>query len=142
MKRIMKVVAVTLMSFCLVLPLGINVQAAGTDIVYIAPTGEKYHKQNCSTLSRSKHLTQLTVDEALARGYTPCKVCSLVVQLPLRLLLYRQLLYRQLLQPRLPQHPTQLSRQIRLFRMPTRYMYSMDLIPMMQCLAFRVFFRK
>ncbi len=76
MKRITKVVAVTLMSFCLVLPLGISVQAAGTDIVYIAPRGEKYHKQGCSTLSRSKHLTQLTVDEALARGCTPCKVCS------------------------------------------------------------------
>lgn len=76
MKRMLKIVIAVTMSICLVLPLNISVQAAGTDIVYVAPSGNKYHKHNCRTLSRSKNLTQLTIDQALANGYTPCKVCS------------------------------------------------------------------
>lgn len=76
MKRLLKIVTAVAMSVCLVLPLNVSVQAAGTDIVYVAPTGNKYHKQNCRTLSRSKSLRQLTIDQALASGYTACKVCS------------------------------------------------------------------
>ena len=76
MKRVLKIVTAVAMSICLVLPLNVSVQAAGTDIVCVAPTGDKYHKQNCRTLSRSKNLRQLTIDQALASGYTACKVCS------------------------------------------------------------------
>lgn len=41
--------------------------------VYIADTGTKYHTENCRTLRKSKHA--ITLKEAKAKGYTPCKVC-------------------------------------------------------------------
>ena len=42
---------------------------------YVTPTGSKYHNEWCPTLSRSKHLTKLTVSAAKSRGYEACKVC-------------------------------------------------------------------
>lgn len=44
--------------------------------VVITPTGSKYHVPGCRTLSRSKSLTELTEDEAIAMGYGPCGVCN------------------------------------------------------------------
>lgn len=44
--------------------------------VYIADTGKKYHLKDCRTLKKSKHLTELTVKDAKAKGYTACKVCN------------------------------------------------------------------
>ena len=44
--------------------------------VYVAPTGKKYHYEDCSTLARSKRIIQLTINEAKGKGYTPCKVCN------------------------------------------------------------------
>ena len=44
--------------------------------VYIADTGKKYHLEDCRTLKKSKHLTELTVKDAKAKGYTACKVCN------------------------------------------------------------------
>lgn len=41
--------------------------------VYITDSGEKYHKDGCSSLSKSKH--PISLDEAKSRGYEPCKKC-------------------------------------------------------------------
>lgn len=41
--------------------------------VYITRTGERYHRGNCQHLSRSKY--PVSLKDAKARGYTPCKVC-------------------------------------------------------------------
>lgn len=45
------------------------------EIVLITPTGSKYHRSGCRSLSRSKTLTKITRAEAEARGYDPCKIC-------------------------------------------------------------------
>lgn len=44
--------------------------------VMIAPTGSKYHRPGCRTLSRSKSLTEMPESQARAQGYEPCKVCK------------------------------------------------------------------
>lgn len=44
--------------------------------VVITPSGSKYHNPGCRTLNRSRSLTELTEDEAIARGYEPCGVCN------------------------------------------------------------------
>lgn len=44
--------------------------------VVITPSGSKYHTPGCRTLSRSKSLTELSEDEAVAMGYEPCGVCN------------------------------------------------------------------
>lgn len=44
--------------------------------VYITDTGKKYHCKSCKTLKKSKHLTELTVQDAKAKGYTAWKVCK------------------------------------------------------------------
>jgi methylphosphotriester-DNA--protein-cysteine methyltransferase len=41
--------------------------------VYIKEGGKKYHRKNCSLVKTGK--TQVTLEEALAKGYTPCKIC-------------------------------------------------------------------
>lgn len=42
--------------------------------VYIGKTGNKYHKENCSTLKGKG--SAVTLDEALAQGRTACKRCK------------------------------------------------------------------
>jgi hypothetical protein len=42
--------------------------------VYITRTGEKYHREGCRHLSRSKIAT--TLKEAVARGFGACSVCK------------------------------------------------------------------
>jgi hypothetical protein len=42
--------------------------------VYITKTGEKYHRDGCRYLSRSKIAS--TLKEALARGLGACSVCK------------------------------------------------------------------
>lgn len=42
--------------------------------VYITDTGERYHKEGCSSLRRSKHA--VTLSEAIEEGYTPCQNCD------------------------------------------------------------------
>ncbi len=44
------------------------------DTVYITRTGSKYHRTNCSYLRKSK--TAITREEAIERGYEPCKRCK------------------------------------------------------------------
>ena len=42
--------------------------------VYITKTGEKYHLSWCTSLRRSK--IAITLGNAIARGYEPCKICN------------------------------------------------------------------
>ena len=74
MKKKLGFVVAFLLSICLAVP--VSVDAAGSDTVYITETGAKYHRRSCSTLSRSKNLTALTIDQAIARGKEACKVCK------------------------------------------------------------------
>ncbi len=48
---------------------------AATGSVYVTSSGKKYHLRSCRTIARSKQVTELTVEQARARGYEPCKVC-------------------------------------------------------------------
>ena len=41
--------------------------------VYITKTGKKYHNEGCSSLKKSK--IAISLSEAEAKGYTPCKNC-------------------------------------------------------------------
>lgn len=41
--------------------------------VYITNTGEKYHNAGCRYLRKSQ--IPISLDDAVAQGYTPCKVC-------------------------------------------------------------------
>ena len=43
-------------------------------VVYVTKTGEKYHRETCRYLSKSKIKT--TLGEAKREGYTACKVCK------------------------------------------------------------------
>lgn len=44
------------------------------ETVYITKTGEKYHKEGCRYLSKSK--IPIDLSEAIASGYGPCSVCN------------------------------------------------------------------
>jgi phosphatidylserine/phosphatidylglycerophosphate/cardiolipin synthase-like enzyme len=48
---------------------------ASADTVYITKTGTKYHRAGCRYLARSS--IPISRKDAEARGYAPCKVCSL-----------------------------------------------------------------
>lgn len=43
-------------------------------VVYITPTGEKYHKKTCRMIKGD--CTEIGINDAIARGYTACKVCG------------------------------------------------------------------
>lgn len=42
-------------------------------IVYITDTGNKYHKNSCKYLKKSKN--EITLNDAIKKGYTPCSKC-------------------------------------------------------------------
>lgn len=42
--------------------------------VYVTKTGTKYHAEYCRYLSKSK--IAISLEDAVGRGYSPCKVCS------------------------------------------------------------------
>ena len=42
-------------------------------VVYITKTGKKFHKASCRYLKHSK--IEVSRDEAMATGYTACKIC-------------------------------------------------------------------
>lgn len=50
-------------------------QESGSDYVWITKSGEKYHRENCGTI-KGHAVTRLTVEEAIAKGRTPCKDCK------------------------------------------------------------------
>lgn len=70
MKKIVLLFTVFL-SFFIVL----SEAALAEPMVYITKYGEKYHNRNCRTLARSKYVYEISVSDALSRGYLPCKVC-------------------------------------------------------------------
>ena len=43
-------------------------------IVYITNTGTKYHRETCNSLRRSK--IPVTLEQAIERGYEPCRNCK------------------------------------------------------------------
>ena len=43
-------------------------------MVYITPTGERYHKKTCRTIKGD--CTEIGINDAIARGYTACGVCG------------------------------------------------------------------
>ncbi len=47
---------------------------SGGPTVYITATGTKYHRDGCRYLEESK--IAISLSEAKAQGYTPCKVCN------------------------------------------------------------------
>ena len=47
--------------------------AGGSTVVYITRTGECYHTGECRFLQKSK--IEITLSDAVARGYRACKVC-------------------------------------------------------------------
>ena len=47
-----------------------------TEIVYLSPSGGKYHRTpECSSLSRSKVVRQVSKQKALLLGKEPCSIC-------------------------------------------------------------------
>ncbi len=44
-----------------------------TQTVYITRTGKRYHRDGCRYLATSK--VPISLKDAKANGYTPCKVC-------------------------------------------------------------------
>lgn len=48
--------------------------ASGSTTVYITATGSKYHSKGCQYLSKSCY--DITLEEAIDRGYTRCSRCS------------------------------------------------------------------
>ena len=68
--------------FKLVLPLaallffslsGILTAQSGDEIVYVTNTGTRYHRDGCSSLSRSR--IAVSLQEAARGGYGPCTIC-------------------------------------------------------------------
>ena len=45
-------------------------------LVYVTPSGKKYHRTGCTSLAEAAELTEYTVAEALEAGYGPCKRCA------------------------------------------------------------------
>lgn len=48
--------------------------ASGDIVVYVTRSGSKYHRDGCSSLSKSK--IEITLKEAIEQGYEPCKRCK------------------------------------------------------------------
>lgn len=46
-----------------------------TTIVYITHTGKKYHLSGCRYIKDKNNLIEISIEEAEAAGYEPCKVC-------------------------------------------------------------------
>lgn len=79
MKKILRICAFLLLGLFLFTSVaaiaspGLDSIATGGTIVYITRTGSKYHRSGCSSLSRSK--IEITLKEAVDKGYEPCKRC-------------------------------------------------------------------
>ena len=65
-----KLLGFFLVVFILVSP---ALAAGGNTVVYITRTGECYHTGSCRHLKKSK--IEITLADAVARGYRACKVC-------------------------------------------------------------------
>lgn len=52
----------------------VDVNDNTADIVYITPTGKKFHRSSCRTIKGE--CSSISRSSAIARGYGACKVCS------------------------------------------------------------------
>mgnify|MGYP000008798070 CR=1 FL=1 len=79
-RMLYKNIFTALLAVLLLVPLQVRAEQASQDpakiIVYITPTGKKYHQKDCTTLKNSKNITAITLEEALKRGLEPCTVCN------------------------------------------------------------------
>lgn len=79
MKRQSMIASVTAAALGLILAVStiapMTVQAADNTTVYITNTGNRYHLQNCRTLS-GKSSQGITTAQARAQGLTACRVCN------------------------------------------------------------------
>jgi hypothetical protein len=44
-------------------------------VVWVTPSGKKYHTEGCRTIQKSKNLISMTKTEAIEKGYDACKIC-------------------------------------------------------------------
>lgn len=56
------------------LPGATNSTDVSNDIVVVTKSGEKYHRPNCRHVN-GKNIFEITIVEAIKRGYEPCKDC-------------------------------------------------------------------
>lgn len=54
-------------------PAPMQVEEPKSQTVYVTRTGKKYHREGCRYLAQSK--IPMTLKDAKAKGYQPCKVC-------------------------------------------------------------------
>lgn len=47
----------------------------GENTVYVTVSGEKYHKKGCYHIKNKDNLVELSIEDAEAAGYEPCKDC-------------------------------------------------------------------
>ena len=47
----------------------------GSDVVYVNERGSKFHTHDCPAIAQSQDAWSMPRQEALARGYTPCRLC-------------------------------------------------------------------
>jgi hypothetical protein len=58
-----------------ILPMAVHAQQDPVTLtVYVTRTGEKYHRDGCRYLSRSR--IAISLKDAVARGFGPCSVCK------------------------------------------------------------------
>lgn len=50
-------------------------EAASKHIVYVTSKGHSYHKKDCPTIARSKHVIETNEGECNAKDLQPCLVC-------------------------------------------------------------------
>ena len=79
MRRLLAALTLCISLLCPVaLPIAVQTAPAAqrdqqTQTVYITRTGKRYHRDGCRYLASSK--IPISLKDAKARGYTPCKVC-------------------------------------------------------------------
>lgn len=79
MRRLLAFLVLALSPLCTVsLPLAEQQRHAvqrsdQTQTVYVTRTGKRYHRDGCRYLATSK--IPISLKDAKAKGYTPCKVC-------------------------------------------------------------------
>ncbi len=65
---------ISIISFGVIVPPTAVNSAQSTTIVYITKTGKKYHNKGCASLKKS--CIETSLQDAVDKGYTPCKKCN------------------------------------------------------------------
>jgi micrococcal nuclease len=60
--------------FFLLLPDLAPLYGQAEEVVYVTPSGRRYHRENCRTLRQSRFA--LSLSDAARSGYTPCQLCK------------------------------------------------------------------